>query len=49
MPQNEEILQQIPNKESTCPLTNEACTSECAWYLSKKGKCAIWVLANSKK
>lgn len=23
------------------------CTS-CAWYISKKERCAIWVLANSK-
>lgn len=39
-----------PSEKKYCPLRNFiSCSSECAWYISKRERCAIWVLANSTK
>lgn len=32
--------------EKTCPIATLRC-ADCAWFISKKNKCAIWVIADS--
>jgi len=46
--QNKAVKPQINDVKRLCPILDKYCTSECAWYMSKKERCAVWAIANSK-
>lgn len=42
-------MQQIsqPTSEKICPLRNKLCKgTDCAWFVSGKDKCAVWLISN---